>query len=457
VLPSRSRLEGWNPDSLTSAAAGISSGGESVAQAVDTINNNIKIMPETKAWDGSAHDAATGMFDRAHKTTTAFSDYTTAIGNALSEGAGWIGNTRMALLNKADEIDSGELHVSDHWVVLIKPAAMSAEKVAELMERVKVEQGIVNGLLLAVGEADDGTAAKVTAAAQPFGFVPPSPDGLGGMMVPGVTKPADEVPNPRDHIGLFQQATIRGEDMGMIVRETSERYNKDGNFEKTLIMQDGSKHVITEYEYDYARGVPDMVTDEHWDSNGNWISKTSSSRTPMGYHQTIINWADGTQFVGTETPDGVRTAAFTLPDGRHGVLPPDNPFFTGPFPAIAGGTLTGLEAHIDRGGRLPMVSMDAAEKIGAGAKFGGPALGILTTIYDMGVAETPYDRCVAGVAGGFGIVGDWAGGAGGAVAGTVAPPSWQVYTVPAAAVGGSVLVGDWMKDLGAKVGAAFCK
>lgn len=421
---------------------------------MNTINNNIKVMPETKGWSGQAHDAASQMFDRAHKHTMSFSDYTTAIGKALIEGAGWIGDTRMALLIKADEIDAGELHVSDQWVVLIKPAPMSAEKVAELLERVKIEQGAINGLLLAVGEADDGTAAKVTAAAQPFGFVSPTPDGLGGMMVPGVTQPADEVPNPGDHIGLFQQATVRGEDMATSVRETKEEVVNDDEFRKTLTMQDGSKHVI----WEFGGPLVPKVTDTHYGPNGKIISSTTSWTDPVNeVKHTDIEWADGTVFNATETPDGHRTAAFTLPDGRHGLLPPDNPFFTGSVPKVAGSTLTGLEAHIDRGGRLPMLSMDATEKVGAGAKFGGPALGILTTIYDIGVAETPYDRCVAGFAGGFGIVGDLTGGAAGAAAGTLVPPGLQAYTVPAAAVGGALLVEDWMTSLGTKVGEAFCQ
>jgi hypothetical protein len=455
LLPSRSRLEGWNPDSLASSGSAVIIGGDAVEQAVDRINNNLKIMPETKAWSGQAHEAASGMFDRGHKQAVSFSDYASAVGKALSEGADWIGSTRTALLNKADDIDRGELHVSDQWVVLIKPAAMSAEKVAQLMEQVKIEQGIINGILLAVGAADDGTAAKVTGAAQPFGFVPPSPNGLPGMMIPGAQKPADDVPSPSDPMGIFQQNVMRGEDMGMTVRDTQEGYNEDGSYEKTLTMQDGSKHVITEYEYDYARGVPDMVTDEHWDANGNWISKTSSTRTPLGYNETVINWADGTQFVATETPDGQRTAAFTLPDGRHGVLPPDNPFFTGAVPTLTGGALTGLEAHIDRGGRLPMLSMDAVDKIGKGAKFGGPALGILTTIYDMGVAETPYDRCIAGFAGGFGVAGDAVGGSVGAGFGGLFVGG-EAVTVPTFAIGGAYLGEQWMKSLGTKVGEAFC-
>ncbi|HJT95487.1 MAG TPA: hypothetical protein VJ777_26710 [Mycobacterium sp.] len=457
MLPSRSRLEGWNPDSLTFTGPAVKTAGESVERAVDTINSNIKIMPETKAWSGEAHEAASGMFDRAHKTTTAFSDYTTAIGNALNEGAGTIGAARKALLDKADEIDGGPLSVSDMWVVLIDSAPMSAEEVAELMERVKVDQGVVNGLLLAVGAADDGTANKVAAAAQPFGFVLPDPNAPLGMMLPGQSRPADDVPNPSDPLGLFQQNVMRGEDMAMNVRETRERYNDRGHYEKTLIMQDGSKHVVTEFQENYSYGVPDMVTDEHWDAEGNWISKTSTTKLDDGSTRTLIHFGDGTQFIGTETADGRRTGEFTLPDGRRGTLPPDSPFFTMDAPTAVGGALTGLEAHTARGGRLPGVSMDAIDDIKAGAKFGGPALGVLTTIWNIGTAETAYDRCVAGFAGSFEVVGDFAGGAVGTGIGSLAPPGAQAVTVPFAAVGGAYLGGRWMSGLGEKVAVAFCE
>lgn len=107
-----------------------------------------------------------------------------------------------------------------------------------------------------------------------------------------------------------------------------------------------------------------------------------------------------------------------------------------------------------------MVSMDATETIGKGAKFGGPAVSIMSSIYSVAAAETPYDRCVTGFAGSFGVVGEVAGAAGGGfVAGSVvAPiPGAQVVMVPAGAVGGSMLVGGWMESLGAKVGERFCQ
>ena len=73
----------------------------------------------------------------------------------------------------------------------------------------------------------------------------------------------------------------------------------------------------------------------------------------------------------------------------------------------------------------------------------------------MGMAETPHDRCVAGVAGGFQVVGDVAGGAGGAVLGSLVPLG-QAGAVPLFAVVGADAVGEWMKSVGTKVGESFC-
>ncbi|OBB72179.1 hypothetical protein A5759_19590 [Mycobacterium sp. 852014-52144_SCH5372336] len=453
MLPSRTRLEGWNPDSLNFTGPPVTTAGESVERAVDRINNNLKRMPETKAWSGQAHDAASAMFGRARQTASEFSRYTTVIGNALGESAGTIGAARKALLDKADEIDRGPLSVLEGWVVLIDPGAQSAEQIAELMEQVATEQAVINELLGAVGDADTSTADKVMAAAKPFGFAPPATGGLPGLMLPGTQRPADDVPDPRNPIGLMQRATVRGEQMATTVRETTSRYNDEGHFEKTLIMQDGSRHVITEYEPDYKNGVPDMTTDDHYAADGNLISWTSSTRTPGGYKKTIMNWADGTQYVTDETPEGVRTAAFNLPDGRHGVLPPDSPLLVQTVPDRIGDVLTGLETHIDGGGKIPMLSVDAVEKVGAGAKYGGPALGVMSAMYDFLAAPTPADKCVSVFAGTFALVGNAGGAAGGAMLGGPVPfPG----VAPALAVGGSVAGGAWMKSVGTKVGELLC-
>jgi len=456
VLPSRSRLEDWNPDSLTFTGPAVKTAGDTVEQSVGRISRNLRIMPETKAWSGPAHDAAIQMFNRAHMATTAFNDYTTAIADALSEGARRIGVARKALLDKADEIDRGPLNVSEGWVVLIDPGSQTADRIAELMDQVAAEQTAVNALLVAVGVADSSTADKVMAAAKPFGFVPLTSDGLPGMMTPGAQRPTDDVPNPHDPVGLMQQATVRGEEMATTVRESTARYSEEDHFEKTLTMQDGSKHVITEYAPNAHNQITDtVITEGHYAADGNLISWTSSTSTPSGYKKTIMNWADGTQYVIDETPEGVRNGAFTLPDGRHGVLPPDSPLLVQTVPDRIGDVLTGLEAHIDRGGKLPMLSMDAVEKVGAGAKYGGPALGVMSAMYEFLAAPTPADKCVSLFAGTFALAGNAAGGAGGAFVGGAIP-----VIGPGAAVGGavigSVIIGEWMKSVGTKVGTILC-
>lgn len=132
-------------------------------EAVDRVKANLAVMPETKAWQGPAHDAASEMFDRAHRSSAQFSDYTGAIAKALEAGADRIGAARKALLDKADEVDRGSLNVTEGWVVLIDPGSQSAEEISQLMSLVATEQAAVNELLLAVGDADTATADGVMA------------------------------------------------------------------------------------------------------------------------------------------------------------------------------------------------------------------------------------------------------------------------------------------------------
>ncbi len=62
-------------------------------------------------------------------------------------------------------------------MVLIDPGAQTAEQIAELMDQAATEQAAINGLLVAVGDADTSTADKVTAAAKPFGLARRLPAG----------------------------------------------------------------------------------------------------------------------------------------------------------------------------------------------------------------------------------------------------------------------------------------
>jgi hypothetical protein len=204
-------------------------------------------MPEARAWSGQSHKAATVMFRRATEKTSEFAHYSEEVATALNTGAGSIGGARTSLLNHANEIDRGELSVSDMWVVLIKPARVSAEKAASLQAQAQAEQAEINRLLVAVGDADNGTAAKVQAAAKDFGFALPGP-GDPRSLDPnsGLAKPADDVPNPMSLEGLIQQGIVRDNDMAQTVRESREWTTEDGQVRKTLLMMDGSRHEIYE-------------------------------------------------------------------------------------------------------------------------------------------------------------------------------------------------------------------
>ena len=164
MLPSRSRLQSWNPESLLPAASTIRSAGLSIYNAVVDLDDRIDGMPESRGWAGEAHKAAADMFDSATERSSAFKNYAETFAGALESGSASIGKARTELLATADEIDSGPLNVTDQWVVLIDPAGMSAEKAAELQKEAEAAQAEINALLHAVGEADDSASIQLLVA-----------------------------------------------------------------------------------------------------------------------------------------------------------------------------------------------------------------------------------------------------------------------------------------------------
>lgn len=459
MLPSRPRLQSWNPDSLSPAAKAISGAGQTVYRAVRSLDDECDRMPEARTWSGPAHRAATDMFRRATDATSPLSHYAEAVAMALDSGSGSIGGARTALLREADHIDQGELHVTDQWVVVIKPATMSAEKAASLQKQAEAAQGEINRLLLSVGEADDATAAKVQAAAKDFGFHLPGPGDMSSLDPnSGVAKPADEVPNPRTIQGLMAQGAIRGEDMGRTVRESRETKDKDGNVIKTLVMQDGTKHVLTEYDSWNTKKL-DYVVDEYFSPNGAFISRAASWKELNGVKWTQIDWGKNTYLTMSETPDGVRSAGWILPDGRSGEVPPGSPLFTGGLPDLYDAGITGLDAHIGRGGGIPMLTADSVADAGKGLKYLGPQVAITAALYDAATSGTLHGSCVAAAKAGAGyFAGDVGAGLGvdlGAAAGSLVPGAEPV-TIPLFAILGGYAFGKLGENVGTKVGEAFC-
>lgn len=361
-------------------------------------------MPEAETWSGEAHTAASKMFGRATKEASAFARHAEAIADALAAGAGTIGTARANLMRHADEIDGGDLEVSDMWVVLIKPVRVSAEKATSLQAQARVEQAEINRLLAAVGSADSATAQKVQSVAKDFGFAMPGP-GDPRTLDPnsGFTPPASDVPDPMTLQGLIQQGVVRDHDMAQTVRESREWETEDGQYRRTLTMMDGSRHELYEWN-DFAP----CVEDEYYDGNGNLISSTfSQDKTNYdGTRYTSITFADGTEVTMTRTADGKCTGGVIAADGRQGVLPDE--FFSHPALTMVGGAATGLDEQAKRG--IPMMTPRSLDALGNVTKYGGPTLGVATALYDTVTARTFEDACVAAISGGAGVAGGYATG-----------------------------------------------
>ncbi|HET7667692.1 MAG TPA: hypothetical protein VFK56_16815 [Mycobacterium sp.] len=319
MLPSRSHLQAWNPESLSSAASALSDAGHSVYTAVRNLDDGCDRMPEVRAWDGEAHRAASEMFRRATDASSQFSHYTEGVATALSKGADIIGAARTALLNHADEVDRGELSVSDMWVVFIKPALVSAEKAVSLRVEANAEQAEINRLLVALGDADNSTLAQICSAAANFGFALPGPDDRGGLTPSaGFAQTTDDVPNPMTLLGLIQQGVVRETEMAQTVRESKEWATEDGQVRKTLTMMDGSRHEI----YEWNDTLP-CVEDTYYNKNGKELSSSfSQDKTNYdGTNFTSMKLADGTEITMTRTVDGKCTGGVTAP--LSGVRSPD--------------------------------------------------------------------------------------------------------------------------------------
>lgn len=453
-MPSRSTLAGWTPDSLGATASAVTTSGRSVKDAVSGIDDALERFPDVRAWLGPAHDAAGRMFGRADADAERFSTYTDAVASALSGGAGSIGSARTALLAKAEEVDAGPLSVTDQWVVLVDPVMMSEKEMAALQARARQEQGVLNEMLIAVGEADDAVAEAVVAAGAQFGLVEPGqPTGLGDLLLPTAQRPADQVPDPRTAAGVVAQESIRSADQQQNVREVIDSTNDYGEEVTTVVKQDGSRIVKTRMDPFEWPSKQDFYQIEEFDKSGDFIARTSSWHDLANdCDYTSITYADGSNWTMSMDPTGYRTGGFTTADGRHSAVPVE---LIDQMSLGTGAAMSGLEAHIKRGGSLPMVTAESLENVGKTMKVGGPALGVATTVFDMVMADSGKDRCIAFVSGVAGGGAGWgmaeAGAALGAFGGAAAP-----LMVPFGAIVLGVVGGLGGAELGKFVGDVVC-
>lgn len=384
------------------------------------------------------------MFQRATERSSAFSAYAEAFAQALQSGGAVIGKARTDLLMKAEEVDSGPLSVTDQWVVMIDPAAMSAQRAEELQELATGVQGEINELLSAVGDADDRTtqqlliARSLGSAFENLEYGPPGP-------VPA--PPGDDVPDPSSEDGKQFQQMARAQDLATTVREVTESTDRNGDRITTFTMLDGSTQVTTEYvdqglpsQQTYPAGTIKVV---HADKNGKFVSETMTTPREDGGKLTEVLYAGGTRIHISQNVDGTRSGDCTTPEGGYAVLP--DSFFQDPIPTLAGGALSGLEVQAGKG--IQGLSAPVLDGVKAGAKWGGPAMGIAQAVLGVATADTVYDECVATWSGGIGFAGGIATSiAVGAVPGVG----------PFAAMGANVAGGFLFGYVGKLVGNVMC-
>ncbi|BBY80255.1 hypothetical protein H7I53_15355 [Mycolicibacterium pulveris] len=454
MLPTRSTLEGWRPDALWGSSAAVETGGDAVRAAVSSVDDACGRLPELSAWAGTAHDAAKEMFGRADGVAETFSNYAGAVAAAIRDGAASLETARNALLAKANELDTGPLNVTDQWVVQIDPRHVSAEEMADLQALALQEQAAVNAMLIAVGDADDAMANAVLKAGNEFGFVEPAPStDLAAMMMATAQRPADQVPDPRTVIGLVGQEAMRAADQQQNVREVIESTNEYGEEVTTVIKQDGSKAVATRMDPFEWPSKMNFYQIEEFDRTGAFVATTSSWHD-MGNDcdYTSFAYADGSNLSMSMDPTGYVTVGFTTADGHHSAVPVE---LIDNISLVSTSGMSGLEKHIARGGSLPMVTPESVDKIGKTMKFGGPAVTVATTIFDMVMADSRHDRCVALAAGAAGGLGGWGGAKGGAALGAATGPG-ALFLVPTLAISGALLAGFGGRELGKMVGDAVC-
>lgn len=439
MLPTRNRLSGWDIAALPGTGGVIKAAGQVVEDAVAAVSTACATLPEMQAWSGRSHDAADEMFRRAARVGVTISDYSDGLGTTLNTQSYPFGHAKDALLAGVIGVERGDLWVTDQWVVLIRPIPMTAEKAKALRALQEQDQAHINRLLTSVDTADDALANALVVTAQNYGFVMPEIQVAGVPIpgMPGIAAPADEVPNPGTAQGLLQQQQIRNEDAAVTVREATElTEDGHGNETSTITMQDGSKHVTTVWNSQGYKGQSgptfrlDEVSVTHFDPSGRQVSDTRSWEEFDGDRHTEVSWADGTTASFHQYADGFRSGSVTTKDGRSAQIDKDSTFFTHPIPTVIGGAMTGIDTHVTQKGALPGLSDDLSKKVGVGAKFAGPAIGIGTTLYDTLSAANAQEACVAGISGtmstgasiGFGAMGARFGGpllaAGGSIGGT---------------------------------------
>ncbi|WP_072688423.1 hypothetical protein [Rhodococcus marinonascens] len=112
MIPSKSRFESWTLASLSEVPPILRQRGESIQQAVVSIETRCNDLPELRAWEGDAHTEASEASRRAKRKAGNVCDLADALAAALDQGFHAVGAAKRAALGKSTELEQGPLLIS---------------------------------------------------------------------------------------------------------------------------------------------------------------------------------------------------------------------------------------------------------------------------------------------------------------------------------------------------------
>lgn len=436
MIPSRTRLSRWNFAPITTAAATITTRGNTIETTATDIEGHCGRMPALREWSGSAHDAANSAFRRSKTSAVVISDLSDTLSRTLTAGYWTLSTAKRNVMGKVTEIEGNRLVVQDIWAITLKPEPMSQSDAKALIALRDSYQLELSPLVTAMGRADDSVATSLAAAAATAGFQMPN-----DLTMLAVRPPADDVPDPSSIQGALALKLIANADAAATVTETTKGKDAQGRTVVTVYMQDGSRIVRT----DLSMQSFDEV---RYDSNGQKVTTTSVLITDRGRHQNTTFHTDGTRVETSVYFDGT-TRGVLFPQGdRSNPQKLEPEFFAHPTATALGGGLSAADTAADN-----MTKKFPTDKlfsnIRGGAKFGGIGLATAVALYDVSTAETPGQKCQAAISGIMSV----AGGYGGGVAGGAIPvPGLNVVAAGVGSIAGSWLAGY----VGSQIGKAVC-
>lgn len=385
MIPSRTDVMRWNTEVFTQGAEQAGAEGDELEEA----STNCWRKMANFGWDYGWVSGAAAQ--AAERVTQELTDSANSVGSSLG------GTTRMGVFQTRDgqalineqravsglvrTIESGELYVSEKWTVLVRSNVREARMARLFALAANGFQDQLNPKVVALSQADDGLSQLLRHQLNVLNIdLPDLPDGK---------TPKDVTESLYTEKGREDQRNeLAAHMMGTVVGRTS--VSGDGKTVTTLTMLDGGKQVYTNF---HRGGVGDTM--ELFGYSGNRVATRVTQED--GSFVTTLFRPGKSNVVVRESKDGSATAEV---DGVKFPVPNTKDVAQ----SVAGGGMAALEPYVASG--MPFLSASQADRVKLGTQMAGPALTILGTAVNVADAKSSYDRCVAGVSGGFSLAAD---------------------------------------------------